>query len=821
MKKYSLPFISITALALAGCAREQSLEEDGIKMVIEAVMAENNTKTIIQDGTTSVLWEAGDEIKVFFDGTGGRFANQYTEPSATARFSGTLNVVFASNEGFSDATPLWGLYPYRTDATADNASVTTTLPASQIGRADSFAKNTLITLGKSTSLSMGFYNVCGGIRFSLTQEGIKEVVFQGLNDENIAGKVRLAFEDGLPAVQEVIEGEKTITLTAPGNATFETGCWYYIVALPGTLSNGFRMTFNSATQYATLESSGSKTVKRGIFGSLANADEGLVFEYKEDSGVEDGNIVFADPAAKYACVTKFDTNGDGEVSIEEAEAATSFNGLFTDWKGVTSFEEINYFKNVHSLSGVFNGCTKLISLTVPENITNLGNSAFRDCSSLTSIILPSGITSIGNYTFYGCSSLTSILLPPGISSIGDYAFYGCSSLSLVDIPSNVITLGSHSFRECSSLISIDLPSGIEEIKNSTFSGCSSLTQIIIPDSVTSIGTDVFSSCENLTTVHLSSGITSIPNGCFKDCIALTSVSIPNSITSIGSSAFYNVMMWKLELPSSITSIGAWCFNKIVCILLHSTMPVSIDSSSFNGVKGLFVPSTMIDMYRALSKWTDYSSRLFPLDKYKEKDEFTVAIDGYVDMGTSVNWAAFNVGATRPEEYGDYFAWGETQAKDNYSLSTYKWCNSGDSHKLTKYCPTSYPSYWDGDGEPDDKTILDFEDDAARVNWGGTWRLPTDAEWKELKNYCLWERTRYEGIIGFMVYGIGGGGMIFLPSADAVNNPDSHFIIGYSNYWSSSLYTDDPARAMQFFGVDALYVRDGARYSGRSVRPVTD
>lgn len=281
MKKCYYLSAAIITFAFAGCTEEPFSIEDGNEITIEAVIADNPaSRTVIQEGTTSVLWEAGDEIKVFNDGTGSRFANQYTEPSGTAKFSGTLNVIFASNEGFSDATPLWGLYPYRADATADNTSVTTTLPSSQTGRAGSFAKGTNITLGKSSSLTMGFYNVTGGIRFSLTQEGVKEVVFEGQNEENIAGKVKLAFVNGVPSVQEVLEGQKTITLTAPSGGTFQTGKWYYIVALPGTLSGGFKMTFNTDTQYATLKSSGSKTIKRGIFGSLADADEDLIYKDK-------------------------------------------------------------------------------------------------------------------------------------------------------------------------------------------------------------------------------------------------------------------------------------------------------------------------------------------------------------------------------------------------------------------------------------------------------------------------------------------------------------------------------------------------------------
>ncbi|MDY4512770.1 MAG: hypothetical protein SPE10_04900, partial [Paludibacteraceae bacterium] len=103
---------------------------------------------------------------------------------------------------------------------------------------------------------------------------------------------------------------------------------------------------------------------------------------------------------------------------------------------------------------------------------------------------------------------------------------------------------------------------------------------------------------------------------------------------------------------------------------------------------------------------------------------------YVDLGLSVKWATCNVGASKPEEYGNYYAWGETTTKSTYNWSTYKWCN-GSKTTLTKYNTSS--SY----GTVDNKTVLELADDAARANWGGAWRMPTDAEWTELRENCTW------------------------------------------------------------------------------------
>ena len=101
---------------------------------------------------------------------------------------------------------------------------------------------------------------------------------------------------------------------------------------------------------------------------------------------------------------------------------------------------------------------------------------------------------------------------------------------------------------------------------------------------------------------------------------------------------------------------------------------------------------------------------------------------YVNLGLSVKWATCNVGASSPEEYGDYFAWGEVEPKSIYDFSTYKYCN-GSETTLTKY---NYSSSY---GTVDNKTTLELSDDAARANWGGSWRMPTDAELTELREQC--------------------------------------------------------------------------------------
>ena len=185
---------------------------------------------------------------------------------------------------------------------------------------------------------------------------------------------------------------------------------------------------------------------------------------------------------------------------------------------------------------------------------------------------------------------------------------------------------------------------------------------------------------------------------------------------------------------------------------------------------------------------------------------------YVDLGLSVKWATCNVGATKPEEYGDYFAWGETEPKDYYDWSTYKWCN-GSYDTQTKYCTNS--SY----GTVDNKTVLDKEDDAAAVNWGGNWRMPTDAEMTELRNNCTWTWTTQNGVKGYQVTGPNGNS-IFLPAAGCRRGSSLDDAGSYGVFWSSSLLSGNPhiACALYFNSDSVNWYRNGRRY-GPSVRPV--
>lgn len=190
---------------------------------------------------------------------------------------------------------------------------------------------------------------------------------------------------------------------------------------------------------------------------------------------------------------------------------------------------------------------------------------------------------------------------------------------------------------------------------------------------------------------------------------------------------------------------------------------------------------------------------------------------YVDLGLPSGrlWATCNVGADNPEDYGDYFAWGETTPKDTYDWTTYQYCN-GTSGTLTKYCSKSNYGY---NGFTDNLTILSPEDDAASANWGSDWRMPTDVEWQELYNNTTVTRTTWNGVNG-LLFTASNGNSLFMPTTGYHGNNSLNQAGSNGYYWSRSLDTDYPNGAKYFrIGSDSYYMYFLDRFYGLSVRPV--
>ena len=180
----------------------------------------------------------------------------------------------------------------------------------------------------------------------------------------------------------------------------------------------------------------------------------------------------------------------------------------------------------------------------------------------------------------------------------------------------------------------------------------------------------------------------------------------------------------------------------------------------------------------------------------------ISTDQKVDLGLSVCWAGWNVGASSPEEYGDYYAWGETTTKSDYSESSYQYLNGSDYVNIgSNISGTHY--------------------DAARAQWGGSWRMPTKAEFQELINRCTWTWTTYNGVNGYKVTGPNGNS-IFLPAAGHRRDTELFYRGTDGSYWFGSLNESSPGYAYRLdFNRDGCYVNSFYRERCLTVRPVCE
>lgn len=302
-----------------------------------------------------------------------------------------------------------------------------------------------------------------------------------------------------------------------------------------------------------------------------------------------------------------------------------------------------------------------------------------------------------------------------------------------------------------------------------------------------------------------------------DCEGLISLKTPHNIT------YLNVVCDALEeIHFNCTSFNLVCPN-LNSVVINQTTPPKKHYWSYNDEYGnlklnsyckIYVPASAEETFKTANGWEEYASQIIPM-------EFEMAVDeySYVDLGlpSGTLWATCNVGAENPWDYGDYFAWGEVTTKDYYDWDTYKYCK-GTENTMTKYCNESEYGY---NGYTDNLTVLESEDDAATVNMGSDWRMPTQAEFQELKENCDWEWTdnyNGKGVSGYIVKSRRGSSLIFLPAAGYRHN----FVLGnadsFGGYWSSSVDYRDLAWRLTFL-TSGCSVDDGSRYCGFSVRPV--
>ena len=332
--------------------------------------------------------------------------------------------------------------------------------------------------------------------------------------------------------------------------------------------------------------------------------------------------------------------GGGDVTIPDKVTVggteytvTAISGYQSGYYTYGAFQDNTYITSVtipNTVTSIgqsaFYGCKNLTSATLGNSVATIGYSAFNSCVSLTEISIPASVESIGSYAFSNCEGLTkanfasvenlcniefssreanplynakvlyingtevtNVTIPSTITQIKPYTFYGDTALISVSVPNTVTTIGSSAFYGCKSMTTVNVPASVTSIGSGAFGNCRSLTSLSLPNSITSIGSYAFEDCRGLTSINIPTSVTTINNGTFSGCTSLTSITIPNGVTTIGSNAFDNCeSATSITIPASVTSIGSYAFDD--CIGATSiTIPdlvETIGSNAFDYVKNI-------------------------------------------------------------------------------------------------------------------------------------------------------------------------------------------------------------------------------------------
>ena len=445
MKKLNVLWLAIAVLAIASCSTVQIdetpiLSQKPVKVSFKAKMVDEESTKTIRNTDKSVSWMPGDKIDVFCGTDKGVFTSTNTENALLASFSGELTeaTVNAINNGTNEL--IWALYPHNENATFDGNHVRTVLPRIQTAIAGTFADDLFITLAKSNNLSLSFYNVCSGFKFTVTKPGITSVTIHGKEDETLAGTITLMMDgDGKPVITEHMDISHTVTLI-PEKGTFEVGKDYYFVTLPTDFHSGFTVSFETPSEKGVFDVSKEVSFPRSKFVSKANADADVVYQAKP------GNITFDDAKFKAYCITNFDTNNDNEISYSEALVPLNMNCAAM---GISSLSGIEYFSNLvilycnennlstldisalSSLQYLFCQSNNLTSLDLSNNI-NLG---YCDCSYNSISTLDMGDCSGLQYLDCMNNSLSSL----DVSKHTNMYYLNCSNnnISSLDVSHNL------------------------------------------------------------------------------------------------------------------------------------------------------------------------------------------------------------------------------------------------------------------------------------------------------------------------------------------------------------------------------------------------
>lgn len=783
--KYRIFILGLIAILFAACAVSEvdhsaPLLDDGEEFY--ATIEGATTKAYV-DEDLRVLWHADDRVSIFYEYT---FNRQYRFTGETGDNSGTFEKV--SQDDFITGNALdyvYAVYPYKEGTKISNRGVLTLdLPATQTYAENSFGigANTMVSCSEGNELL--FKNLCGYIMLKLYGDdvSVSSISLKGNNNEPLAGKATVtASVDGNPSLSfdETAAHEITLTFDIPVTlgTTAETATDFWLVVPPMTISGGITLTVTD-DRNGIFEKSTTKSleIRRNTLSRMSSLEvvmPGSAVPEAVDLGVPSGvkwasfNLGASSPEEygdyyAWGEIEPYYSSLDPLSWKEGKEAGYAWASYKWSDGSDTSLTKYN------TLSSYGNTVDNKTVLD-PEN-----DAAHAALGGKWRMPTDAEWAELLYYTTwewtddYNGSGVAGWIFTSNVEGYKDKRIF--LPAAGIGYNTHISSIGSYGYYLSSSLRP-DYPYRAWFVYFSS--------------------NDVYRS----NYIRRYGGQSVRPVYCEDPAAGVIGIALDRSSASL----------FVGEILGIQAMFNAGAINRDVQWSSSNTAVATVDYAG--NVTAVSVGSATITARTVFGGFT--ATCTITVQELGE----------WVDLGLSVKWASFNLGASSPEEYGDYYAWGETEPKDVYNWSTYRWCN-GSETSLTKYNTNS--SY----GIVDNKTELDPEDDAAHVALGGKWRMPTDAEWTELRENCTWEWTdNYygTGVAGWIVTSNVEGykdKRIFLPAAGERLDSDFSGAGFYCDYRSSSLCTEFPYVAWNiFFNSDYVYRHNYYRYYGHSVRPV--
>ena len=777
MKKiYALMLAAACAICLAGCVKD-SLSADEAVPPGEEIIICGTMGDLVEDGaqattdtpdtrtqvrnTKEVWWVYTDRIAVFMSTstTASEFTSTLTSGmSKTSYFSGTLK---KTGSKYYVGYPSGGA-EY---STSSDGTLSLRVPSSQTAISGSFSSNTLPSYGSFTSSSTDFTMkpAAGGLKFHVSRDDIKSVKFEGNNGEKVAGTVTVAKLSKTPDISRGSSGSTSITLKRSGSTdNLVANRDYFIVITPGSLSKGFTITLTTdGGESLVVKSTKSRTIKAGVFGTLSKALD----EYAEQTAqaVDLGLPSGTKWAAFNVGATKPEEYGD---YFAWGETAVKSDYIWSTYKYCSGSETTLTKYNFSSDYGSVVDYKTILEATDDAASIIWGNS-WRTPTDAEWTELRENCTWTWTSDYNG-TGIAGRIVTSNMTGYEDKSIFlpaagFRSGTGLYDV-------GSRGYYWSSSL-STGNPSGAMDI-------------------------DFYSDNVDRGGSYRVDGQSVRP--VYRKLYPVTGITLPEETIHVGVGKFISFQATLTPSNATDKSMQERIADTNVASCFYDNSTNSIV------VQGVAPGTTTMTVYA--------SSGVSATCEIKVVNE-----PQYVDMGLSVKWATFNLGASAPQETGSYYAWGETEAKSDYNWSTYKYCN-GSNTTFTKY------NFRSDFGTVDNKSLLDLADDAAHAALGGDWRIPTLSEAKELldtKN-CTWELIadyNSTGVTGYKVTSKKNGNSIFLPQAGCQYG--TNVIDSYGYYWVSSSSIGDPTRGNDFYfaGNGGALIGVQERFAGITVRPV--